>query len=1158
MMTRSIPITLKCCTVWLFAVTIFVPGMVRGADKEGVDFATQILPIISTKCFHCHGPDESSRKARLRLDVATEVVKQREGGIVVIKPGDLEHSELVKRITNTDPDEVMPPPDEKHPLKPAEIALLKKWIQQGAPYEKHWAFKKPVRPKLPAVKNKKWAQNEIDRFILAKIESAKLKPSPRAESSILLRRLSLDLTGLPPAPADVENFLKDKSPKAFENEVDRLLASPAYGERWARMWLDIARYADSSGYGSDPLRLNVWPYRDWVIKAFNRNLPFDQFTTEQIAGDLLENSTEEQRVATVFHRNTMTNTEGGTEDEEWRVAAVKDRAEVTAQAWMGITMGCAQCHTHKFDPITHHEYYQFYSFFNQTQDSDKPDERPTMPLPTPEQREKIKRFDEEIAALEKKLDAASPEILSDFAQWEKISTASNAWTTLEPIGFKSLAGPTFVKLEDSSLLATNEPPAKDIYTITLRSTVSNLSALRLEVLSDERLPAKGPGRNETGNFLLNRLEASFQPDTNSASIAQFVRIELPGENRILSLAEVQIFKGESNLALQGKATQSSVDFEGPPQSAIDGNTNGNFDGTKTTHTKTENNPWWEVDLGAEQPLDAIVIWNRTDNNLQERLAGFHVVVLNSKREKIWESSGAATPTPNVRLNLHEEQPITFTRATASFNEKNYSVAATIEEKMQPKMGWSVDGAKEKKQSAVFETARPWPPGNFTIKLVQNLGRKQTIGRLRISASSLPSPVIATPEALVPILAIASEKRSLEQRHEIGKWFQQFAPSASKQAAAITAVKTQRAAIKPLEVPVMQEFASDKLRSTHLLIRGNYLEPGEAVSPGVPAAFNPWPVDAPTNRLGVAKWLMSADNPLTARVTVNRFWAQIFGRGIVETEEDFGTQGIKPTHPELLDWLAVELRDNGWNIKQLLKTMVMSATYQQSARVTSELLQKDPGNYLLARAPRRRLEAEMVRDQALALSGLLSSKIGGPSVYPPQPDGLWRAAFNGERAYPTSTGEDGHRRGLYTIWRRTIPYPSMTTFDAPSRETCAFRRLPTNTPLQAYVTLNDPVYVEAAQALGRRLVKEGGKTLANRIEFGLRLVLSRRPTKKEITSLCELYESELAHYSANEKEAKNLATSQVGPLPEGLTAAEAAAWTTVANVLLNLDGILTKG
>jgi hypothetical protein len=853
----------------------------------------------------------------------------------------------------------------------------------------------------------------------------------------------------------------------------------------------------------------------------------------------------------------MTNTEGGTEDEEWRVAAVKDRAEITAQAWMGLTMGCAQCHTHKFDPITQKEYYQFFAFFNQTEDSDKADESPTMPLPTAEQREQIKKFDAEIAALQKKLDAASPEIADDLAEWEKNSNESNAWTALEPIRFSAQSGAAFQKLADNSLLATNNPPNKDTYTVTFHSSVSNLSALRLEVLADKTLPSKGPGRNATGNFLLNRFEASFQPNANLVTNARFVRIELPGENRILSLAEVQVFSGKTNLALKGKATQSSVAFEGPPEFAIDGNTNGNFAEAKTTHTETENNPWWEVDLGAEQSPDSVVVWNRTDNNLGERLANFRIVLLNSKRELVWESRSAATPKPNVRLVINGEQPVKFARATASFTEKTYDIADVIAEKMQPKKGWSVDGGIGKNQSAVFETENQFPPGKFTIKLVQNHGKKQTIGRFRISAASLPSPVLIAPESLAPILALAPDERSANQKSELANWFRQFAPSASKQAKAIAAARVKRDAIKPVALPVMVELPPDKRRVTHMLHKGSYLSPEDEVTAGVPAAFNPWPKGAPTNRLGLAEWLMSDENPLTARVAANRFWARIFGRGIVETEEDFGTQGTKPTHPELLDWLALEFRENGWNIKHLLKTIVMSATYQQSSRVTPELLEKDPRNYLLARSPRSRLTAEEIRDQALAFSGLLSHKIGGPSVYPPQPDNLWRAAFNGQRTYPTSTGEDKYRRGLYTIWRRTVPYPSMATFDAPSHETCTFRRLPTNTPLQAYVTMNDPVYVEAAQALGRRLIKEGGEGLESKIEFGLKLVLARQPTETEINSLRELYQSELAHYGTDEQKAKELATQPLGPLPKNLNAAEAAAWTMVANVLLNLDGILTK-
>ncbi len=997
-----------------------VATVMNAASSKDIDFAAQVRPIISAKCFHCHGPDDSSRKAKLRLDLREEAIKARHDGIFAIKPGNLQASEMVRRITSTDPDEVMPPPKEGHALTGGEIETLKKWIQQGAPYEKHWAFQKPVLPKLPRVKNSRWAKTEIDRFILAKIEAAKLKPSPAADRSLLLRRVSLDLTGLPPTPSELDAFVNDKSPNAYEKVVDRLLASPAYGERWARMWLDIARYADSAGYGSDPLRLNIWPYRDWVIKAFNRNMPFDQFTIEQLAGDLLENATEEQRIATAFHRNTMTNTEGGTDDEEWRVAAVKDRANVTAQAWMGLTMGCAQCHTHKFDPITQKEYYQFYAFFNQTEDDDKPDERPTMPLPTKDEKEKMDRLQKEIDVLQKKIDGVSTELTSELADWEKTRVTSNAWTILDPLEFTTEAKTVLQKLPDKSLLATGEAPMKDTYTVKLHAP-SNFTAIRLEALTDESLPRKGPGRTRKGNFVLNDFRVKFHADGDASAT-----------NRVIKLK----------------------------------------------------------------------------------------------------------------------------RATATFSEKKYEVSLTIDGDAKKRSGWSIDGAQGEAHAAVFEVGESLPPGTLTIELAQTFGSKNTIGRFRISVSGMASPVVAIPSDIASIFN--SAKRSDEEQHKAVVWFQQYALSTAKMRAQLDGVKKQLDAIQPVAVPVMKELAADKRRVTHVLSKGNFLAPTDEVSAAVPTAFHGWPSGAPTNRIGLAKWIMRPENPLTARVVANRFWAQIFGTGLVETEEDFGTQGTLPSHPELLDWLAIDLRDHGWDVKRFLKRLVMTSTYQQTSRFTPELLQKDPRNRLLARAPRRRLDAEIVRDQALAISGLLSHKVGGPSVYPPQPDGLWRAAFNGQRNYTTSTGEDRYRRGIYTVWRRTVPYPSMATFDAPSRESCTFRRLPTNTPLQAYVTLNDPVYVEAAQALGRRLVQEGGATLEQRIAYGLRLALARQPTKTEIASLVELYQSELARYKGNEKAATELATSPLGALPKSLTPAEGAAWTIIGNVILNLDGVLMKG
>jgi hypothetical protein len=1141
------------------ACALALESSVVGAPvpKDQVNFSSRIRPVISAKCFPCHGPDDKTRKAKLRLDIREQATKEREG-IFPIKPGDLKNSEMIRRITSTDPEEIMPPPKAGHPLTPQEIELLEKWVQQGAPYAGHWSFTKPERPPLPKIKQRSWAKNGIDHFILAKLDENKLKPSPPADRYALIRRLSLDLIGLPPTPAEVEDFVKVKSPNAYEKVVDRLLASPAYGEKWTRMWLDLARYADSYGYGQDSLRANnPWPYRDWVISAFNQNMPFDEFTIEQLAGDLLDHPTEEQLVATAFHRNTMTNVEGGTDDEEWRVAAVKDRANVTAQAWMGLTMGCAQCHSHKFDPISHKEYYQFYAFFNQTEDNDQPDESPTMPLPTSEQRDKMKKLKNEIAALEKRISVDDPALLGELAEWEKANKSAHTWKVVELCEFESARGTTFMELGDHSLLAGTNSPGKDTYTMKFASRLSKATAIRLEVLPDESLPAHGPGRSGSGNFVLNELAISVKPEPNEPKRARFVRIELPGKKRILSLAEVQVFSRGENVATKGKATQSSVDYDGLAERAIDGNTNGDFEVKSTTHTKQEKDPWWEVDLGEEKSLDSIVVWNRTDGDVGGRLADFRVLALDSARKTVWTTQVAAAPKPSIALKP-DERVLGLKRATATLSQKDYEVANLVDGHAETKEGWGIGAGQGKTQTAIFEFSDPLPAGEVTVKLVQNFGGQHTIGRFRLALTESALPSVAPPANVSSVLANAPEQRSADQKYELLKWYQQYAVATAAIRRQIEPVQKELDAIKPPQLPIMREFASDKRRVTHLLNKGNFLDPGDEVSAAIPAAFNAWPAGAPTNRLGVAKWLMSPENPLTARVTANRLWAQMFGMGLVETEEDFGTQGSLPSHPELLDWLAVELRVNGWNMKRFLKTIAMSATYQQTSRVTPELLRQDPRNRLLSRAPRRRLDAEAIRDQALALSGLSSHKIGGPSVYPPQPDGLWRVAFDGMRTYPTSTGEDRYRRGLYTVWRRTIPYPSMVTFDAPSRETCTFRRLPTNTPLQAYVTLNDPVYVEAAQALGRRLAREGGANPEERIRFGLSLVLARPPDKSQVAELKNLFEAELAHYRDTEKEAVKLATNPLGALPDGLSAAEAAAWTVVANVLLNLDGVLTRG
>jgi hypothetical protein len=763
-----------------------------------------------------------------------------------------------------------------------------------------------------------------------------IKPSVEADRYALARRVHLDLIGLPPTPEALQAFVEDASPDAYEKMVDRVLADPGYGERWARVWLDLARYADSKGYGSDPLRV-IWRYRDWVIDAFNRNLPYDQFTIEQLAGDLLPEATPDQILATAFHRNTMANDEGGTDDEEFRVAAVKDRAETTMQVWMGLTLGCAKCHTHKFDPLTQREYYQFYAIFNQTEDADRADESPKLAVPTASELAAIERLEKELAAAKQRA-----------------------------------------------------------------------------------------------------AEVSKSESARQSPMGQFVRVQAIGSKRMVHMAEVQVISGGENVALAGTPTQSSTAFGGDAKRAVDGNTEGDyFRGNSVTHTAIEDDPWWQVDLGKPLPIERIVIWNRTDGALHTRLANSRVQLLDAANKVVWETTIDKGPNPSASYDL----------------------------------------------------------------------------------------VPSTPEST----AVARLDAALAIARRAG-----------------------------VPTPILRELPAAKRRKTFVMIKGNFLSPGEEVVAAFPDAFAPKPNPTNPDRLATAHWLMSEDNPLTARVAVNRFWSRIFGHGLVETEEDFGTQGLPPTHPELLDWLAIEFRDNlKWDVKQLLKLMVMSSTYRQSAVASAESLAKDPHNRFLGRGPSNRLEAEMVRDQALAISGLLSRKIGGPSVYPPQPDGLWRAAFNGERTWATSKGEDRYRRGLYTVWRRTVPYPSMAAFDAPSREICTLRRIPTNTPLQAFVTLNDPVYVECAQALARRILRESSADAATRAAFGLKLCLGRHAQPEQIQALVDLVGDEVSHYRSDPAAAKQIATDPLGPAPEGMDPAELAAWTVAANVMLNLDGVLTK-
>jgi hypothetical protein len=1116
-----------------------------------VDFNREVRPVLYNKCVACHGPDEGKRKAKLRLDDRDAAIAK--GAIV---PGKRDESELWARITSTDEEEVMPPPEAGHALKPAEIEVLGRWIDAGAVYERHWSFIKPERATLPMIDDVAWSRSPIDRFLAADQAKEGIAHAPVADPYALIRRVSLDLTGLPPTPEEAEAFAKNPGLDAYEGVVDRLLADPAYGERWASMWLDLARYADSRGYGSDPLRV-IWRYRDWVIDAFNRNLAYDQFTVEQLAGDLLPEPTSEQLLATAFHRNTLTNTLGGTIDEEFRVIAVKDRANTTAQVWMGLTMGCAQCHSHKFDPITQEEYYRFYAVFNQTEDSDQPNEYPTAPTPTLEEEKEMAALRERIAAVKSALARPTPAMVEAYQAWEVRMRGGEDWVTLDPLAMDSEAGATFAKEAEGEIFVNGKEAETDVYTLRARvpAELETLGSLRLEALADERFDHQGPGRK--GNFVLNEIKVSVDPK-GTAPRGRYVRIELPGKEKMLQLAEVEVVSGGKNVARGGTATQSSTDFGGAPERAIDGNEEGEFTAGSVSHTAVSESPWWEVDLGSEMEIDQVVVKPRTDGELFSRHDGYQLVLLDAGRVEMRRVVTPKASGDGETRTFTGPRQIPLRAASADYEQPDYGVALAIDGQEGGGPGWAVGQDVGRDHAAVFQFAAEQriPKESEIVIVLEQRYAKHALGRFRLSVTSHQDARILSGD-LAAILAKAEGERSEGESAKLWAAFFVDHPDSDPRAAQLAAMEKELAGYKPTVTPVMRELPKEKQRKTHILSKGNYLLPGDEVTPGVPAAFDA-EGSSGSDRLAVARWLMNAENPLTARVAVNRFWAQLFGRGIVVTEEDFGTQGAYPNHPELLDWLAVTFREDlKWDMKALLKMLVMSEAYRQSAVVDQAKWEQDPDNRLLGRGPRVRLKAEMVRDQALAVSGLLSRKMHGESVFPPQPEGLWRAAFNGERNWATSMGEDRYRRGLYVFLRRSVPYPSMITFDAPNRELCTMRRIPTNTPLQAFVTLNDPAYVEMARAFAGRLVREGGSTPEERIRRGLRLCLLRPPADGQIAPLLDLFQSELIHYQSSPADAKALAIDSVTPVPEGVGIAELAAWTVVANVLLNLDGMMMK-
>lgn len=1131
----------------LIAVVFGTANLV--ADDTSTDFNRDIRPLLFSRCVTCHGPDEQERQAGLRLDTAAGAHEDL-GGYAAVVPGDADESELIARVSSDDPDTVMPPPGKGAPLTDAEVELLREWIDKGGDYAKHWSYEVPIRPELPTVSNPAWATGAIDHFTLAMMDVHGLRPSPEADRLTLARRLAIDLTGLPPTWQQAEAFANDKRADAYEIYVDSLLSSPEFGERWARVWLDLARYADSAGYADDPPR-TIWAYRDYVINAINDNMPFDQFTIEQIAGDLLSDPTEQQLVATAFHRNTLTNNEGGTNDEEFRNVAIVDRVNTTMAVWMGTTMACAQCHTHKYDPITQEEYFKFFAFFNSTADADKRDESPVLEIWSDSQKRRKEVLSERIAELESEISAPSDLVDRQREQWLATFTSPPEWRVVDvdPMSSKR----ELKRTPDGWIEAAADDVEKDTYQISIPLTAEPVTGLRLETSASQQR-----------NFVVTELRATWAPKQPSPIQARFVRVQLPGESRMLHLAEIEVFSGDTNIALDGTAKQSSTYADAVANRVNDGNTDGDYYKGSVQHTSGEKDPWVEIDLGDSRTIDRLVVWNRTDGGagIIERLNGFTVSLLDADRNVVWtEKPDAPAQTTHV-LSPSGMRDIQFVHASADHEQSGFPATAVIEPKPNPKTGWAVAPQVGKPHQLTVSLDSPTPPveGVITLNLAQESEHPAHLldhFRLSISTDENLTQWSTLPVTVRDIIAKGRDRWNENEASRIQDYFREIAPALEPQRRELKSARDELAKMKPFtSVPVMNELPEDRRRVTKVQIRGNYQSTGEAVSEGTPQVFHELKHSGRPSRLDLARWLVDPENPLTARVIVNRHWEQLFGTGIVQTSEEFGSQGELPSHPRLLDWIAVEFRESGWDVKRMIKMIVLSATYRQSSVATPELIAADPANRWFARGPRFRISAEMVRDQALFVAGLLSDKRLGPPVNPPQPELGLKAAFGSATDWKTSQGEDRYRRGLYTTWRRSSPYPSMAQFDAPNREVCTVRRIRTNTPLQALVTLNDPVYVEAAQLFARNMIRASDST-DGRLIYAFRTALIRDPSAAEVDRLGRLVDDVTTRYRESIEDAKRMATDPLGPLPDGADPAEYAAWTVVANVILNLDELLMK-
>jgi len=1001
------------------------------AAEQKIGFNQSIRPILSDNCFACHGPDAKNRKGKLRLDLREAVLEKK-----AIIPGDPNESELIKRIFAHDPDDLMPPAESHKVLTTAQKELLRDWVSQGAAYEGHWSYIPPVKPSTPAGKN------AIDHLVEARLNQIGLPFSAEADGRTLARRVSFDLAGLPPTPEVVANLEKAVNAETYSSLVEKLLSSPEFGERMAIPWLDVVRFADTIGYHSDNPR-NIWPYRDYVISAFNENKPFDQFTIEQLAGDLLPGATAEQKVASAFNRLLLSTEEGGAQPKDYEARMLTDRVRAVSAVWLGQTIGCAQCHDHKFDPTSQRDFYALGAFFADIKEPIIGRREDGMLVPNKKQATQLARLESDLNRVQKDYDAEHPELKDSFAKWEQAQrqAAENDrfWRPLPAGSMESAGGAKLEMQKDASILVKGKKPEKDVYTLTFADVPNPISGLRIEALPHDSLPAKGSGRANNGNFVVTEIIAAIIRDGKN------IPIELSSARASFE----QVLAAEANP--DRRWTSSAV---------IDGNTNA--------------------------------------------------------------------------------------------------------------FGWAVLPEVNKPQEIVLELADPIklaPEDKVRLEIVQNHGGgHHTLGHFRVSASSsydaVRAPLSSKPSPeLAALLGIPSDKRDEEQRKKLFTQFKSNAPEFAalrQQLAEARKSKVDFEATIPRCIVSMQ---SEQPRTVRILPRGNFLiETGDLVTPAIPHFLQTTlksTTERSLNRLDLAEWLVSPQNPLTARVTMNRLWKQFFGIGLSKVLDDLGAQGEPPPNQALLDWLACEFMDSGWDLKHMVRLIVNSRTYKQSSQASPSLHSRDPFNRELAAQTRWRLDAELVRDNALAVSGLLAKKIGGPSVKPYQPDGYWENLNFPQRTYGASAGADQYRRGLYTWWQRSYAHPAMLAFDAPTREECAAERNRSNIPQQSLVLLNDPSFVEASRVFATRILKECAGNTTERIEWAWRQALQRTPRPDEVAAVEALLQKHLAEYQSDEKAAGEFLKVGLSPVPTDLDRATLAAWTNVARVIFNLHETITR-